>query len=159
MQPRDKLILEFWDRRNELTVKNKEYADFARKFFHFLLNGDIKGGDITTNSLIKKGKKISAAIVAKEEGIIAGLEEFSLINNDLKLKFLKKDGEKIKSGDILAEIKGAANKIKINVHTARPGIVIGKKGAGVESLKSDVQGLSKNEIFLNIIGLLFFRSL
>ncbi len=41
--------------------------------------------------------------------------------------------------------------MKINVHTARPGIVIGKKGAGVESLKEDVQRLSKNEVFLNII--------
>ena len=49
------------------------------------------------------------------------------------------------------EIERAASKVKINVHTARPGIVIGKKGAGVEGLKADVQRLSKNEIFLNII--------
>ena len=33
------------------------------------------------------------------------------------------------------EIERAANKVKINVHTARPGIVIGKKGAGVETLR------------------------
>ena len=41
--------------------------------------------------------------------------------------------------------------IKLRVHTARPGIVIGKKGAGVEGLKADVQKLSKNEVLLNII--------
>ena len=111
MQPRDKLILEFWDRRNRLSINNKEYADFVQNFFYFLLKEDTKGNDITTNSIIKKRKKISAAIVAKEKGIIAGLDEFSLINNDLKLKFFKKDGEKIKSGDILAEIMGDAKKI------------------------------------------------
>ncbi|MBI4926075.1 MAG: 30S ribosomal protein S3 [Bdellovibrio sp.] len=73
-----------------------------------------------------------------------------LLHEDLRLReYLK---EKLYSAGISKiEIERAANKVKINVHTARPGIVIGKKGAGVESLKSDVQGLSKNEIFLNII--------
>lgn len=49
------------------------------------------------------------------------------------------------------EIERAANKVKINVHTARPGIVIGKKGAGVEQLRAEIQKFSKNELFLNII--------
>ncbi len=73
-----------------------------------------------------------------------------LLHEDIKLReYLK---EKLYSAGISKiEIERAANKIKINVHTARPGIVIGKKGAGVESLKAEVQGLSKNEIFLNII--------
>jgi small subunit ribosomal protein S3 len=64
-------------------------------------------------------------------------------------KFIK---DKLKhAGVAKIEIERAANKVKINVHTARPGIVIGKKGAGVESLKADVQRLSTNEVFLNII--------
>ena len=48
------------------------------------------------------------------------------------------------------EIERAANKAKINIYTARPGIVIGKRGAGVEQLKKDIQALTENEIFLNI---------
>jgi small subunit ribosomal protein S3 len=73
-----------------------------------------------------------------------------LLHEDLRLrKFLK---EKLYAAGIAKiEIDRAANKVKINVHTARPGIVIGKKGAGVESLKAEVQKHSKNEIFLNII--------
>jgi small subunit ribosomal protein S3 len=47
-------------------------------------------------------------------------------------------------------IERAGDKAKVNVHTARPGIVIGKKGAGVESLKKDLQKLVVSEIFLNI---------
>src|SRR3954470_16859082 len=73
-----------------------------------------------------------------------------LLHEDIKLReYLK---EKLFSAGIARiEIERAANKVKINVHTARPGIVIGKKGAGVESLKADVQKLSRNEVFLNII--------
>jgi small subunit ribosomal protein S3 len=74
----------------------------------------------------------------------------TLLMEDMKLReFLK---EKLYSAGIAKiEIERAAAKVKVNVHTARPGIVIGKKGAGVEQLKAEVQKLSKNEVFLNII--------
>src|SRR2546423_7121846 len=49
------------------------------------------------------------------------------------------------------EIERAANKVKVNVHTARPGIVIGKRGAGIETVKKDLQQFTKNEVFLNIV--------
>ena len=71
------------------------------------------------------------------------------LHEDIKLrKFLR---DKLKSAGISkVEIERAANKIKVNVHTARPGIVIGKKGAGIEQLKAELQKHSENEIFLNI---------
>jgi small subunit ribosomal protein S3 len=73
-----------------------------------------------------------------------------LLAEDQKLRAYLK--EKLYGAGIARiEIERAANKVKINVHTARPGIVIGKKGAGVEQLKADVQRLSKNELFLNIV--------
>lgn len=74
----------------------------------------------------------------------------TLLHEDIRLRnFIR---EKLASAGIAkVEIERAASKVKINVHTARPGIVIGKKGAGVETLKAEVQGLSKNEVFLNII--------
>ena len=48
------------------------------------------------------------------------------------------------------EVERAANKVKINIYTARPGIVIGKRGAGIEALKKEVQALTESEVFLNI---------
>ena len=73
-----------------------------------------------------------------------------LLHEDLKLRDFVK--ERLASAGIAkVEIERAANKVKINVHTARPGIVIGKKGAGVEVLKSEIQKLSKSEVFFNII--------
>ena len=48
------------------------------------------------------------------------------------------------------EIERAADKVKVNIYTARPGIVIGKKGAGIEQLKKELQKLTKYEVLINI---------
>jgi len=48
------------------------------------------------------------------------------------------------------EIERAANKTKVNVYTARPGVVIGKKGAGIETLKEKLKPLTSSEVFVNI---------
>lgn len=48
------------------------------------------------------------------------------------------------------EIERAGNKVKLNIYTARPGIVIGKKGAEIEKLKAEIMRLSDKEIYLNI---------
>jgi small subunit ribosomal protein S3 len=72
-----------------------------------------------------------------------------LLHEDLKLKeFLKK--RLYNSGVSKIEIERAANKAKINIFTARPGLIIGKKGSEVETLKKELAKLSDNEIYLNI---------
>lgn len=48
------------------------------------------------------------------------------------------------------EIERAANKVKIIISTARPGVVIGKKGTGIDALKAEIQALTTNEVFVNI---------
>lgn len=48
------------------------------------------------------------------------------------------------------DIERASTKVKITIHTSRPGLVIGKKGAGIDQLRTDLQKLTSNEIFLNI---------
>ncbi|MFN7955500.1 MAG: 30S ribosomal protein S3 [bacterium] len=48
------------------------------------------------------------------------------------------------------EIERKANQVRVNIHTSRPGIVIGKKGAEVEKIKADLQRLTDKEIHLNI---------
>ncbi|HXW60267.1 MAG TPA: 30S ribosomal protein S3, partial [Myxococcota bacterium] len=44
----------------------------------------------------------------------------------------------------------AADKCKVNVYSARPGVLIGKKGTEIETLKKSIQKLSQSEVFLNI---------
>lgn len=48
------------------------------------------------------------------------------------------------------EIERAADKCKVNIHSARPGVLIGKKGTEIENLKKSIQKHSASEVFLNI---------
>jgi small subunit ribosomal protein S3 len=76
-------------------------------------------------------------------------EYAQLLHEDLRLrKFLKE--RLYHAGISKVEIERAANKAKINIYTARPGIVIGKKGTEIEKLKSEIGRLTKRESFINI---------
>ena len=76
-------------------------------------------------------------------------EYADLLHEDTKIRnFLKK--RLYHAGVSKIEIERAANKAKINIHTARPGIVIGKKGAEIEKLKQELSKLTRKESFLNI---------
>jgi small subunit ribosomal protein S3 len=72
-----------------------------------------------------------------------------LLHEDIKIRnFLKK--RLYHAGVSKIDIERAANKAKINIHTARPGIVIGKKGAEIEKLKQELARLTRKETFINI---------
>jgi small subunit ribosomal protein S3 len=72
-----------------------------------------------------------------------------LLHEDFQIKrYLKK--RLYHAGISKIEIERAANKVKINIYTARPGIVIGKKGAEIEKLKQEVTRLTAGEAYINI---------
>jgi len=50
----------------------------------------------------------------------------------------------------IERVANKASKAKVNIYTARPGIIIGKKGAEVENLKNELEGLTKKGIIVNI---------
>lgn len=49
------------------------------------------------------------------------------------------------------EIERAANNVRINIHTAKPGMVIGRGGAGVENLRKELEKLTDKKVHLNIM--------
>jgi small subunit ribosomal protein S3 len=49
------------------------------------------------------------------------------------------------------EIERAANRVKVFIHTGKPGVVIGKGGAGVEALRRQLEAVTGKQVFLNII--------
>jgi len=72
-----------------------------------------------------------------------------LLHEDLAIrKYLKK--RLYSSGVSKIEIERAANKCKINIFTARPGLIIGKKGSEVETIKKELALISTKEIFITI---------
>jgi small subunit ribosomal protein S3 len=65
-------------------------------------------------------------------------------------KFVKK--ELFISGISKIGIERAANnRVKVNVHTSKPGMVIGKGGTGVEKLRKDIEKLTKKSVAVNVV--------
>ena len=80
----------------------------------------------------------------------AGKKNFSdFLVEDFKIrKFIKT--KLYSSGISRIEIERAANKVKVNVNTAKPGLVIGKGGAGIEELRKQLEKLTQKSILINI---------
>jgi small subunit ribosomal protein S3 len=73
-----------------------------------------------------------------------------LVHEDISIrKYLKK--KLYHAGVSRIEIERAANKAKVNIYAARPGIIIGKKGSEIEKLKKELEGVSTSEIIINIL--------
>ena len=79
------------------------------------LKEDIGKGDITTDNIIPKDKKSEAEIIAKEDGVVCGLDVVRFVYKtiDPNIYFMKKtkDGEKVRVGQKIAVIKGNARSI------------------------------------------------
>ncbi len=74
-----------------------------------------------------------------------------LVHEDYKIRRYIKDRLK-HAGISRIEIERAANKVRVIIHTARPGIVIGKKGAEIEALKKALEDLTEGkEIHIDIV--------
>lgn len=73
-----------------------------------------------------------------------------LLHEDLKVRrYLKK--KLYNAGISKIGIERAANRAKVNIYAARPGVIIGKKGSEIEKLKKDLEGITNREIILNIL--------
>ena len=74
----------------------------------------------------------------------------TLLIEDIKIrKFIKK--KLFAAGISRIEIERAANRIKITIHTAKPGIVIGRGGAEVEALRKEVEKMTSKNVNVNIV--------
>ncbi|TDI45622.1 MAG: 30S ribosomal protein S3, partial [Acidobacteria bacterium] len=73
-----------------------------------------------------------------------------LLHEDLELRadLKKKLGH---AGVSAIEIERAANKLKVNILTSRPGIIIGRKGSEVDRLKEEIHKRTNREVFINIL--------
>ena len=72
-----------------------------------------------------------------------------LLLEDVKLRNELKD--KLKSAGVSSiEIERPGNKLRVIIKTARPGIIIGRKGAEIDKLKGDVQTRTGREVYIDI---------
>jgi small subunit ribosomal protein S3 len=74
----------------------------------------------------------------------------NLLYEDLKLRKELK-GRLSHAGVSEIDIERFANRLKVNIQTSRPGIIIGKRGAEVDKLRDELQKRTKSEVHINII--------
>ncbi len=72
-----------------------------------------------------------------------------LLHEDIKIRKIVKE-RLMHAGVSKIEIERAGQKAKVNIHTARPGIIIGKKGAEVDKLKKDLETMTGKQMYINI---------
>jgi small subunit ribosomal protein S3 len=74
----------------------------------------------------------------------------NLVEDNQIRKFVKK--ELFSAGISKIEIERAAKRVKLNIHTAKPGVIIGKGGAGIEALKNKLTQFVKGKnVLINIV--------
>lgn len=72
-----------------------------------------------------------------------------LLHEDLKIRKIVKK-KLYHAGVARVEIERSGNQIRITIHTARPGIIIGRKGAEVDKLKVELEAMTKRQVYINI---------
>ena len=80
----------------------------------------------------------------------AGRDYAKLLHQDLKLREFLQDRLK-QAGCSRVVIERPAKKARVTIHSARPGVVIGKKGADIEKLRGELAKMTGSEVSLNII--------
>ena len=87
-------------------MTNKEIDLFLQN----ALNEDMPEGDITTDNIIDPTEISYAEFIAKENGVISGINyckrTFELIDKNVCFKIFKQDGEKVNKGELIATVKG-----------------------------------------------------
>ena len=80
----------------------------------------------------------------------AGKEYGSLLHEDIKIReYIEK--ALAQAGVARVIIERPAKRARITIHTARPGVVIGKKGADIEKLRLDISKMTGSDVTLNIV--------
>ena len=90
---------------NSITMKMQ-----ADKLIRMALQEDITSEDVSTNAVMRSAVKGTVDLIAKEDGIIAGLDVyarvFQILDEKTEISFNFKDGEAVKKGDLLGTVTG-----------------------------------------------------
>ncbi|MCX6560115.1 MAG: carboxylating nicotinate-nucleotide diphosphorylase [Candidatus Aminicenantes bacterium] len=103
-------------------MKKTAWLDAADRVITAALREDAPKGDITSQSLLPPGLLARAVLMAKQDGVLAGLEVaarvFRRVDPRVSFNRLLKDGDRFRPGDILAEVEGKAAGLLLAERTA-----------------------------------------
>ena len=107
-------IEQFYNQQKKLTLENPSYKTYVDYYTHETLRLDLAGGDdLTTTAVLDTNPTVSANVIAKQDGVIAGLQEvaYFLHSFPIQIEFLKKDGDTILNKDIVLTLNGPVQDI------------------------------------------------
>lgn len=108
MHSREQLVKRAFFRGDQLTLQNPAYLEFLRQFCDLLLKSDEDSKDLSVKALGIGQVQSFARIIAKEQGIIAGLAEFRWLYDraGVNVELHKRDGDAVRVREIVGEIRG-----------------------------------------------------
>ena len=90
---------------NEITMKMQ-----ADQLIRMALQEDITSEDVSTNAVMPTATKGTVELIAKEDGVIAGLDiyarVFTILDEKTEIDFHCKDGDEVKKGELMATVTG-----------------------------------------------------
>ena len=82
----------------------------ADKLIRMALEEDITSEDVSTNAVMPKNVKGTVDLIAKEDGVIAGMDVyarvFKLLDESMEIEMFCQDGDEVKKGDLMAKVTG-----------------------------------------------------
>ena len=136
----------FWDHSDTLTINNPDYQSGLTRLFAESLKKDMSSQDATTLSLFKEPRQVSATVISKEEGIVAGIAEIQyLLSDKLRLGLHQQDGRTVREGDMILTITGDAQDI---LSMERTILNILQRMSGIASLTNKYKEKVHDSIFI-----------
>ena len=122
---------------NSITMKMQ-----ADKLIRMALQEDITSEDVSTNAVMRSAVKGTVDLIAKEDGIIAGLDVyarvFQILDEKTEISFNFKDGEAVKKGDLLGTVTGD---IRVLLSGERVALNYLQRMSGIATYTHSVAGL------------------
>jgi len=125
-------------RGDSLTIEDHGYRQSVVALIDALLRDDLASGDITAAAMDLEPNRVSASVIAREEGIIAGLEEFALLyrGRGVDVVLEKRDGDSIEPGNTVLLARG--DQIKL-LALERVGLNLLQRMSGIASASNCAQ--------------------
>lgn len=124
---------------NDITMKLN-----ADKLIMMALQEDITSEDVSTNAVMPEAKEGTVDLICKQDGIIAGLtifaRVFTLLDENTKVEFNSKDGDKVKAGQLLGTVTGD---IRVLLSGERVALNYLQRMSGIATYTNEVAELLK----------------
>ena len=122
---------------NEITMKMQ-----ADELIMMALREDITSEDVSTNAVMPEAQKGTVDLIAKEDGVIAGLQVyarvFTLLDDKTEIEFFCKDGDQVRNGQLLAKVNGD---IRVLLSGERVALNYLQRMSGIATYTREVAGL------------------